>query len=58
MSKSKFKKELYKILADVPKDLVVPLTPNEYGQLQQELAGKAVLKVTAVPLKKLRRKNA
>ena len=52
MSKSKLRKELDKILADLPQDLVVPLTPDEYGKLQQELSGKAVLKVTAVPIKK------
>lgn len=57
MSKSKLRKEIDKILADVPKDLVVPLTPDEYGKLQQELSGKAVLKVTAVPIKKLRSKK-
>ena len=32
------------------------LTPEEYGELQRELDGKAVLKVTAVPIKKMRRK--
>lgn len=56
MSKDKFLKELDKILADLPKDFVVPLTPEEYGELQRELDGKAVLKVTAVPIKKMRRK--
>ncbi|WP_440697374.1 hypothetical protein [Candidatus Pelagibacter sp. HIMB1709] len=53
MSKSKLRKELDKILADMPKDMVVSLTPGEYGKLQKALDGKAVLKVTAVPIKKL-----
>ena len=56
MSKDKFFKELEKALADLPQDFVVPLTPEEYGELQRELDGKAVLKVTAVPIKKMRRK--
>lgn len=46
------KKKLFKLLKKMPKDLAVALLPDEYAELQRDLKDKAILKVTAVPIKK------
>jgi len=46
------KKKLFKLLKKMPKDLAVALLPEEYSELQHDLRNKAIVKVTAVPIKK------